>query len=317
MIEQYVKYLVENLPTNITQNKNKIQSCYDIILDGGAFNGSYLIGALLLMKEMENNKYITIDKISGSSVGSIVAFLYHLNALHIGYDFYDIFTNKFRNEYILDEFTAFFEILEKYIPKNICETMSNRVYISYYNVKKGKKIIKYKYKNKEDIFETIKRSCFIPFVTNGQFIYKNKYIDGMTPYILPKKRHKKIIYFDLFNSDKIEYILSIKNEKNNNHRIMNGLLDMHLFFIKNTPTSMCSYVNNWSIYNISYRNRCIKNTCEQILIIIMYWLLIIKQLFNNKIFNEIYKSTLYKSLFKKVSIFAYKIYVILIKHNCL
>jgi hypothetical protein len=317
MIETYIKHLVDNLPTTITQHQNNNNKCYDIVLDGGAFNGSYLIGALLLMRELEKNKYITIDKISGSSVGSIVAFLYHLDALHVGYEFYDIFTNKFKNEFILDEFNNFFERLEKHIPDNICETMSDRVYITYYNVKRGKKIIKSKYKTKRDIFETIKRSCFIPFVTNGQFIYKNKYIDGLTPYILPEKKHKKIIYFDLFNSDKIEYILSIKNESNNCHRIMNGILDMHLFFIKNTATSMCSYVNNWTIYNISYRNRCIKVFVEQIVIFIMFWCLFIKNALSDKIFNVVYKSKIYKSLFKKVSKMAYNAYVIAIKHNCL
>ena len=68
----------------------------DLVLDGGIFNGSYLVGAMYFLKEMEKRKYITVERISGSSIGSIVAFLYYIDALDMMPQLYDIVKNEFK-----------------------------------------------------------------------------------------------------------------------------------------------------------------------------------------------------------------------------
>ena len=70
MIDEYVNKLIENLP----EETKKLQYI-DLVLDGGIFNGSYLVGSLYFLKEMERRKYLKIARISGCSIGSIVAFL--------------------------------------------------------------------------------------------------------------------------------------------------------------------------------------------------------------------------------------------------
>ena len=74
----------------------------------------------------------------------------------------------------------------------------------------------------------------------------------MFPYILPREQGKRILYLDLLGYDKITHIISVKNEKTNFHRVLSGLLDIHLFYIKEKPTLMCSYVNNWSFVRQVY-----------------------------------------------------------------
>jgi hypothetical protein len=136
--------------------------------------------------------------------------------------------------------------------------------------------VKYKYKNKADIFETIRKSCFFPFIIDGSVAYKNKYCDGFNPYILPTCPNKKILYLDLFGNDKIGSLFSVKNEKTNFHRILAGLLDVHLFFIKQTNTQMCSYVNDWSIKHLIH-NRVSKVAVEKLLFYSIYFYIIIRQ----------------------------------------
>jgi hypothetical protein len=272
MIQKYIHNLIDNLPDNI--KKTSTPEKINIILSGGAFNGSYLIGALHFLKEMEQRKYVKVDKISACSIGSVCALLYHieystsvpysgsvttrsapshpLNALDLMSELYEILLQHLKHSHNLNAFDSVFGKLRPLLPTNICETMTNRVYISYYNVKKGKKIIKYKYRNIDEIFETIRRSCFIPMITTGEILDKNKYMDGFTPYIFPRDTHKKCLYLDLFGSDKIKYIYSVTNEKTNFHRILSGLLDIHLFFIKQTNTQMCSYVEDWSYSHMFY-----------------------------------------------------------------
>ena len=71
MIQKYVDKLIKNLP-----NQSKTCQKLDIVFDGGAFNGSYLVGAAYFLKSMESKSYIKIERKSACSVGSFVSLLY-------------------------------------------------------------------------------------------------------------------------------------------------------------------------------------------------------------------------------------------------
>ena len=79
-------------------------------------------------------------------------------------------------------------------------------------------------------------------------------IDGITPFFFIIEKKVKVLHLNLWGLDKIFNILNIKNEKSNTHRILSGVLDINNFYMKNCNTSMCSFVNNWSINNIIYHN---------------------------------------------------------------
>ena len=59
--KEEVSKLIDNIPLSKKNQREKI----DIILDGGLFNGSYLIGALYFLREMEKVGYVEVDKLSG------------------------------------------------------------------------------------------------------------------------------------------------------------------------------------------------------------------------------------------------------------
>jgi hypothetical protein len=138
-------------------------------------------------------------------------------------------------------------IIEKELPENILSIVNERLYITYYDVLECKQIIKNNYTDVNDIFNTIKRSCFIPYITMDKLLEDNKYIDGGTPYIFNKEEGVKRLYINLCGIDKIIDSIVIKKDKINTHRVLNGVLDIHDFFFRCKKTSMCSYVDNWSI----------------------------------------------------------------------
>lgn len=142
--------------------------------------------------------------------------------------------------------------LKEHIPDDICERINNKFFISYNNITNGSKVIKSEYVDVDDIINTIIKSCYIPYLIDGNMLHENKYIDGINPFIFDKEPHKKILYLDLFGYDKIGNLLNVKNEKSNFHRILSGLLDVHSFFIKESNTQMCSYVNDWNYSNKSF-----------------------------------------------------------------
>ena len=127
MINDYVIKLIDNLPDDIKNVKEPI--IIDLVLDGGIFNGSYLVGALYFLKEMEKRNYIKIDRISGCSIGSIVAFLYFIDGLDIMSQLYEIVNKDFRETYKLTIIKEIKKHLGDHIPKDICQKINNKLYL--------------------------------------------------------------------------------------------------------------------------------------------------------------------------------------------
>ena len=243
MIQECAHKLLENLPKEITNNKNtnNTNNKINLILEGGVFNGSYHIGALYFLKEMENKKYIQIHKISSTSVGSISALLFYSNLLEEGLNSHTILKSIYKQTKTLNAIPTFLNKIREKINPNIIASLNGKLYISYYNIKKGCKIIKSRYKNIDDLFITIQRSCFVPFFINGQMTIDNKYIDGITPYIFSNSKYK-CLNISLISRNKFYQMFIIKNEDTNIHKILAGLLDIHLFITTNKSTQMCSYI---------------------------------------------------------------------------
>ena len=302
MIDDYVNKLIENLPTN----SKKLQ-IIDLVLDGGVFNGSYLVGALYFLKEMERRKYVQIDRISGCSIGSIVAFLYFIDALDLMPKLYEIVNIEFKTHFSLKTIKSIKEHLIKRIPDNICSKVNGKLFICYNDIKNNKKIVKSHYKNVDKIIDSIIRSCYIPLLIDNNLLYKNKYIDGINAYIFKKELNKKILHMELLSYDKVFNAINIKNEKTNFHRILSGLLDIHSFYIKQSNTSMCSYVNDWSIFNKFNYN--IKLFFERIIVIILFLFNHIKKHIPNDINNNI--------IFKIMSKITFDIFSIFLETYCL
>jgi hypothetical protein len=303
MINEYVNKLIENLPDNIKNCKNPEK--IDLVLDGGIFNGSYLVGALYFLKEMEKRNYIKIDRVSGCSIGSAVAFLYFIDGLDLMPQLYDIVNNEFRDSYKINTLKHLKKHLVGRIPDDICEKVNGRLFITYNNIKSGNKTVKSVFKNVDEIINSIIRSSFIPYLIDGDILYENKYIDGVNPFIF-KERDKKILYLDLFGNDKLGNLINVRNEKTNFHRILSGLLDIHSFYIKQSNTAMCSYVNDWS-----YSNKCfnyIKIIIEKICIYLIKLLI----LFKNKISDEFRETIIYKILSKVSN----DIFIIILESYC-
>jgi hypothetical protein len=86
IINNTITKLMDNTLFLKTNQREKI----NLILDSGLFNGSYLIGSLYFLKELEKKQYVKIDKISGCSIGSIVALLYYVDLLDSCNDIYSM-----------------------------------------------------------------------------------------------------------------------------------------------------------------------------------------------------------------------------------
>lgn len=302
MIDEYVNKLIENLP----ESSRKLQKI-DLILDGGLFNGSYLVGALYFLKEMERRQYIQIDRISGCSIGSIVAFLYYIDGLDLMSKLYEMVNNEFKANFNLKIIKNLKTLLNEKIPDDICSRVNGKLFICYNDIKRKKKVVKSTYKNVDEIIDTIIKSCYVPLLIDNNILYKKKYIDGINAFIFNKESNKKILHMELFSYDKIFNTINIKNEKTNFHRILSGLLDIHCFFIKNSNTTMCSYVDEWNITNKCFNY--FKLLFEIFVVNIIYFINYAKKYINHDIEDNL--------VFKIISKITFDIFSIILEKYCL
>lgn len=237
-MDVFIDKLINNLPEDNLGSIN-------LILDGGAFSGSYILGSLYYLKSLESCGKIQIDNMSGCSIGSILCILYKLNDLDYCCDVYSKIRNHFKeygNLYIINEVMN--DLLGK-MKEDFYLSCNNNVYLTYHDVEKNTCVVKSIYENNEDIIETMTKSSYIPYICGDTALYKNKYTDGLKPYIF---KNGRALFINLCMDYKyIVGMLNIKDEINNMERILTGILDIHDFFIKKRSSSMCYYINEMNL----------------------------------------------------------------------
>ena len=124
-----IQNLIENLKKPSEPKK------INLIIDGGAFKGGYIHGALLYLKELERQKFITIEKISGTSVGAIFGVMYLTDKLEEFDRLYNLIRLIFNNSLELNPFYKMFENDIVNNTKDICNILTNKLYINYFDIK--------------------------------------------------------------------------------------------------------------------------------------------------------------------------------------
>jgi hypothetical protein len=248
IVKELTGVLIKNIDASIIKEKN-----IDLILSGGAFNASYLIGCLYFIREMCEKGLICVNKVSTCSASSMIGLLFIVDKLDIFIEkMYELLVGSFKRNrnVIFDEesLSTIIKIIEDVLPDDVLIRINGRLYITYYDVTKCEQVVKSNYEDVSDIIRTIRRSCFIPYITMDKLMEENRYVDGGTPYIFNKEFGVNRIYINLLcGVDKIKDSMIIKRDKIVMHRILGGILDIHNFFFKCKKTPMCCYVEDWGV----------------------------------------------------------------------
>lgn len=224
------KYLSRNLINSNTYYWSKYENTnIDLILDGGAFSGSYLLGGLLYLSYLPNSLHI--NRISATSVGSLFAVLYLSNLLYkYNHKFYKKIRKCFKKKGNLSIIKTLLLFVKKHIGSDFYIQCNDKLYITYFDIISKKQVVRHRYYSNDDLIQSVYRSCFIPIILDGNICENNKYIDGIVPYIFPKRYDTQTIFMDL-HSNYLFKMFNIKNETNNHSRILSGILETHNFFM--------------------------------------------------------------------------------------
>jgi len=252
MMQTYITSLIENIP--IEQFPNGKITEIDLVLDGGAFNGIYMLGALFYIKELETQNKIKITRISGCSIGAVMGLMYLLNRLDLAMELIIIsFTNIKKHQDFKNVIRHVEKKMYSVITDSDVSVCNRRFFLTYFDTNKGKQIVKYKYNSKKEIIDSIVKSLYVPYLIDRNVTDKDGCIDGAFPYMFKRQDNdRKILFVNLQGLNKIFKMIYIKNEKNIYPRLMEGLHDFHHFICTGHANSLCSYVNDWNITDIFY-----------------------------------------------------------------
>lgn len=294
----YINTLIDNL--NLNESK-PIE--LDLVLDGGGFKGSYLLGCLLYLNELKIKNYININRISGSSIGGILGTLFLLDKLDEWNELYQEIVDNFKKNMNLK---CIHEIIERFgekLDENEFKKLNGKLYLNYFDVDKKEEEVISSFNSNKEVVECLKYTSYIPVITDGNLHYNNK-VDGARPHIFESRgiTERKILYIDLNFIGKIKNFLNTTSDKNGSGRILKGIIDIHEFFSEGEQTTMCSYVNNWKLKDYGFHR-----FKEFSWIIIIYAVTILSVIYrylapyisNSLFFNHI------QNIFKKLAIDVY------------
>jgi|TARA_B100000795_G_scaffold243075_1_gene206705 hypothetical protein len=289
-------------------NKSDLMFNLDLVLEGGCMNGAYEIGGLMFIKQMERREFFKIERISGASVGAYAGFLYLIDELDIYIEKYEDMREGFRETLALHTLKVQLETLMKNLSNEQFKSLQNdKLFITFFDINQMTQIIKSKYTDKQDMIDTILKSCHIPFLIDGNLFFKQgdkSYMDGGIPFIfndIKKSERKKILYMSLTNNKKLRGMLNVSREKTIHGRVLEGIIGTYNFFLTMLPTDMCSYVDEWSF----------KDKITHQLFFITYKILVYSIIFIYSIFkiifpyikdNDIFISSkpMLKKIYKKI-----------------
>lgn len=293
MFEDQIQNLLENVKPPNTPFE------IDLVLEGGGFNGSYELGILLFLRELERKGYIQFNRFSGASIGAILAVAFLANDLDDYIEMYSSMRESWRE-------TMNFKVIQERI-RTLCDRITpelfetlkeDTLYITYYNFDTQKQIIQSSYESVDDIYYSLLKTCYLPYLMDNTLTYfhENQYfIDGGQPFIFhnrEKSLYKKIMYISINQIHQMYKSLSIKHEQNPYGRILAGLLDCYEFFKDGCmkPTIYCSFVNDWTM--VDYISLRIKN----ILCVVMVYGLFLFSKMKDTVLPYVENLKLYKML---------------------
>jgi hypothetical protein len=148
---------------------------------------------------------------------------------------------KHKDFYIYEKIVT--EMVHTLVKNEDMSIINDKLHINYYDTKKCKQKVVSHFKNSEHLIKCILRSSHVPFLTNENYKYEGRYIDGISPYIFTDDT--KNLFIQLIHFTNPLQCMNVKTDQNIYARLLRGVIAVNDFFMDGT-TTICSYVDHKS-----------------------------------------------------------------------
>lgn len=234
----YINSMIDNI------DKSTIPKNINLIIDGGAFNCAFSAGCLNYIKQLERMNLTKVDKISGCSVGAILGYMYLTDTLEYLPVYYDHMIKMSRKNLNLK---TVHNIIKLHVRSSDYKKVNNKLFITYNNTKTLKHKIISKYNSENEVIESLIKTSYLPFFIDGKLEYKNKYCDGLSPFIF-NKTDNNTIFISLIKIPFLKHSIYTNNDRDIWPKFFDGVEDINLFFKNDmNKTKYCSLLDKWNI----------------------------------------------------------------------
>jgi hypothetical protein len=227
-------------------NRARVPSEMNIVFDGGVFNGYYGLGVGLYLQELEKQGVTRVCKVSGVSIGAVLALWYLLDSPKT--DLNALFVKMAKHFERRRNLRVYRKLIAKFIyesiPSDDLSFMNDRLYISYYDTRECMRKTVSRYKSRAHLVEVAVRSGHIPFVISDSIAYRGRYIDGVRPEVFPGPRRSLFVH--VATVERWGQMFSVGTEANIMHRLTSGAADADSFFTTGF-SRMCGYTDDWNL----------------------------------------------------------------------
>jgi len=153
---------------------------FDIVLDGGGFSGTHLLGALCYLDLLRETGKISIHRVAGVSIGAITALLFQARRLDIAFNNYPDILKHYSKHTNLAIVATQLKAIGDIIPTNFHATCN--LHISYFDLRQVKHITVSQFTSNDHLLDVIRRSIHVPWLFDKSVLLRDKYIDGLYPH---------------------------------------------------------------------------------------------------------------------------------------
>ena len=239
-----LRALICKLVPNV--NRARVPAEMNVVFDGGAFNGYYGLGVGLYLQELERQKVTRVVKVSGVSIGAILALWYLLDSPKT--DMNALFVKMAKHFERRRNLRVYRKLVARFIYESISSDdlsfMEDRLYISYYDTRDCMRKTVSRYKSRAHLVEVVVRSGHIPFVISDSIAYRGRYIDGVRPEVFSGLTRSLFVH--VATVEKWGRMFSVGTEANIMHRLTGGAADADSFFTTGF-SRMCGYTDDWNL----------------------------------------------------------------------
>jgi hypothetical protein len=246
-LREYLKALVKNVrPTTLPSTQ-----AINVIFDGGALNGTFGLGITLYVKALEDAGYLQIKKVSGCSIGALLAIWFVFDCPE---NSLVAIQNLFESYKSRKNYSGYHEavkaIVFNILPAEnsaLLEKLNGKLFVNFFNTTTGSQEVISQYSSRDHLISYIIRSGHIPYLVDGHARCETHYMDGIVPYIFPESEGVSL-FIKLVSLRNIRYLIKVpRNEYNVYNRVFAGVVEANKFFVKGTGNGMCSYVHKWNL----------------------------------------------------------------------
>ena len=241
--DAYLDCLAKHVPDAVVPKE------IDVVVGAGGITSLRSLGALSYVSALVRARKTKVMRVSAASAGSIAALAF-LFANEVTFDGHSALSALLTSIHVHGDLRHFFTLLQDRLIGQLdaqqLASLNERLYITFKKPADATTCIISRFETPEALGETVRRSCQIPYLSDGSVLKDGLYCDGLTPMLFTDKK-RPILFLSPVEPLRLADVFWASSPSRAWSLEMEGATDAHEFFSQGR-SRYCSYLHaGWSV----------------------------------------------------------------------